>query len=102
MPKWGLTSAMREQCPYELDADLLRSAKIITDPVHGDIRLTDLERRIVDSPPFQRLRRVNQLGTTHLVCTRAPPTPAFPLPGRRSSRADAPRHRRQAARRAGR
>ena len=65
MPKWGLTSAMRDQRPYGLDPDLLAPAKVITDPVHGDIRVSELERRIVDSPPFQRLRRVKQLGTTH-------------------------------------
>jgi HD superfamily phosphohydrolase len=67
MPKWGLTSAMRDQMPYGLDPALLTPAKVITDPVHGDIPLTELERLIVDSPPFQRLRRVKQLGTTHLV-----------------------------------
>jgi HD superfamily phosphohydrolase len=67
VPKWGLTSAMRQQRPYGLAPKLLAPAKVITDPVHGDIRLSELERRIVDSPPFQRLRRVKQLGTTHLV-----------------------------------
>ncbi len=67
MPKWGLTSAMRLQQPYGLEPEALTPAKIITDPVHGDIRLCELERRIVDSPPFQRLRRVKQLGSTHLV-----------------------------------
>jgi HD superfamily phosphohydrolase len=40
---------------------------VITDPVHGDIFVTELERRIIDSPGFQRLRRVLQLGTTQLV-----------------------------------
>lgn len=58
---------MREQRPYGLDPELLTPAKIITDPVHGDIRLSEIERRIVDSPPFQRLRRVKQLGSTHLI-----------------------------------
>jgi HD superfamily phosphohydrolase len=67
MAKWGFTEAMRWLVPYGLDRDLLQPAKIITDPVHADIRLTELERRIVDSPPFQRLRRVKQLGATHLV-----------------------------------
>jgi HD superfamily phosphohydrolase len=43
------------------------TAKVITDPVHGDIFITELERRLIDSPPFQRLRRVRQLGNTHLV-----------------------------------
>ena len=67
VPKWGLTEEMRATRPYDLEAELLAPAKIITDPVHGDIRLTELERRVVDSPAFQRLRRVRQLGTTHLV-----------------------------------
>jgi HD superfamily phosphohydrolase len=58
---------MREERPYGLDPELLRPGKIITDPVQGDIRVTELERLLVDSPPFQRLRRVKQLGSTHLV-----------------------------------
>jgi HD superfamily phosphohydrolase len=58
---------MRAERPYGLDPGLLRPGKIITDPVHGDVRITELERLLVDSPPFQRLRRVKQLGTTHLV-----------------------------------
>jgi len=58
---------MRDERPYGLDPKLLAPAKIITDPIHGDIRLSEIERRIVDSPSFQRLRRVKQLGTTHLV-----------------------------------
>ncbi|VVB57536.1 Deoxyguanosinetriphosphate triphosphohydrolase-like protein [uncultured archaeon] len=40
---------------------------IIRDPVHGPIELTDLERRILDSAPMQRLRHVRQLGLAHLV-----------------------------------
>lgn len=58
---------MRDLGPYGLEPELLGPAKIITDPVHGDVRLTELERRLVDSQPFQRLRRVKQLGSTHLV-----------------------------------
>lgn len=42
-------------------------AKVIRDPVHGDVFLTDLEMSVVDSPEFQRLRRIKQLGMTHLV-----------------------------------
>lgn len=37
------------------------------DPVHGFIEVTDEERRIINSPPFQRLRNIRQLGTTYLV-----------------------------------
>ena len=36
-------------------------------PVHGFIGLTDFERRIVDSSPFQRLRRIKQLAWTDYV-----------------------------------
>ena len=40
-----------------------RSGKVFrTDPVHGDVYLTELEMRVVASRPFQRLRRVRQLG----------------------------------------
>lgn len=67
MPKWGLTKEMRATEPYGLPEEMLAPAKVVTDPVHGDIRLMEIERRIVDSPCFQRLRRVRQLGTTHLA-----------------------------------
>lgn len=67
MPKWGLTVAQRAARPWRLDDRFLQPGKTITDPVHGDIHVTELERMIIDSPPMQRLRRVRQLGTTHLV-----------------------------------
>ena len=47
--------------------DVLRPLKKITDPVHGEVYLTALEVAVLDSKPMQRLRRVRQLGTTHLV-----------------------------------
>lgn len=39
----------------------------ITDPVHKYIRLTELEREIIDTSVFQRLRRIKQLAGAHLV-----------------------------------
>ncbi|RMF90471.1 MAG: HD domain-containing protein [Methanobacteriota archaeon] len=42
-------------------------AKVIRDPVHKDIFLSELEMRLVDTPEFQRLRRIKQLGVTNLV-----------------------------------
>lgn len=42
-------------------------ATTFRDVVHGDITLTRLERAIVQTSAFQRLRRVRQLGTSYLV-----------------------------------
>ncbi len=39
----------------------------IRDPVHGTIVLDELETRIIDTPAFQRLRHIRQLGLTHLT-----------------------------------
>lgn len=67
MPKWGLDMPQQESAPWGIPADWLRPAKTITDPVHGDIHLNVLERAFLDTAPLQRLRRVRQLGATHLV-----------------------------------
>jgi HD superfamily phosphohydrolase len=40
---------------------------IFRDPIHGFIKVYDIERKIIDTSVFQRLRRIKQLGTTHLV-----------------------------------
>jgi HD superfamily phosphohydrolase len=37
------------------------------DPVHGFIEVSSDERRVIDSRPLQRLRRVRQLALTSLV-----------------------------------
>ena len=67
MRGWGLTEKQRKAEPWGLPQELLRPHKKITDPVHGDIHLTALETAVLDTTPMQRLRRVRQLGTTHLV-----------------------------------
>lgn len=47
---------------------LTRKHKIINDPVHGFIKIRgELMFEIIDSLWFQRLRRIKQLGMTHLV-----------------------------------
>jgi HD superfamily phosphohydrolase len=71
MPEWGLTRTQRRLEPWGLDESWLVPLKVVTDPVHGDLYLTRLEVELVDSPPMQRLRRVRQLGTAHLVFPQA-------------------------------
>jgi len=41
--------------------------KILRDAVHGDIELEPLEVELMDTPEFQRLRGIKQLGTAFLV-----------------------------------
>jgi HD superfamily phosphohydrolase len=40
---------------------------IIRDAVHGDLTFTEAERRVMDTPQFQRLRGIRQTGTAYLV-----------------------------------
>ena len=46
---------------------MVNAAHEIRDPIHGLIRLTDQEISIIDTPPFQRLRRIKQLALANLV-----------------------------------
>lgn len=46
---------------------LMLQHEIVRDPIHHDIWITALERAIIDTWPFQRLRHLTQLGPTQLV-----------------------------------
>ena len=39
----------------------------VRDPIHNEIILTEFDKKIVDTPQFQRLRRLKQLGATSFV-----------------------------------
>ena len=39
----------------------------ICDPIHGFIRFGEIEKKVIDSPPFQRLRSIHQMGVAYLV-----------------------------------
>ena len=39
----------------------------ITDPIHKNIKFTLLEKELIDTYIFQRLRRIRQLAGAHLV-----------------------------------
>ncbi len=67
MPKWGLNESQRRTQPWGLLDALLKPAKTITDPVAGDVYVTELELRVVDSPAMQRLKRVRQLGMSYQI-----------------------------------
>lgn len=41
--------------------------KVFNDPIHGHIEMHPLLVRIIDTPQFQRLRHIKQLGGTYLV-----------------------------------
>jgi hypothetical protein len=45
--------------------------KIICDPVHSEIPVSELEQKLVDSRSFQRLRNLKQLGLASLVYPNA-------------------------------
>jgi HD superfamily phosphohydrolase len=45
--------------------------KVIVDPIHGDIGLTKLETDLLNTPSFQRLRRIKQLGFASIVYPNA-------------------------------
>ncbi len=51
----------------EIEGLLERPYKTIREPVHEDIQITRLEAEIIDTKSFQRLRRIRQLGATHLI-----------------------------------
>ena len=41
--------------------------KVVRDAVHGDIELGPLEMELIDTPEFQRMRGIKQLGTAYLI-----------------------------------
>lgn len=44
-----------------------KKKSVLRDPVHGDVYLSEEELQVIDTPEFQRLRGVRQLGAAYLV-----------------------------------
>ncbi|NWH91973.1 SAMH1 triphosphohydrolase, partial [Aegithalos caudatus] len=54
-------------CLTQLQQQHMESMKVFNDPIHGHIELHPLLVRIIDTPQFQRLRYIKQLGGTYFV-----------------------------------
>jgi len=48
-----------------------RVDKLVVDSIHGDIHLSEVERRVIDTASFQRLRHLKQLGMAHVTYPNA-------------------------------
>ncbi|XP_053901305.1 deoxynucleoside triphosphate triphosphohydrolase SAMHD1 isoform X1 [Malaclemys terrapin pileata] len=54
-------------CLQKLDQNCADIMKVFNDPIHGHIEIHPLLVRIIDTPQFQRLRYIKQLGGTYYV-----------------------------------
>ncbi|XP_059411052.1 deoxynucleoside triphosphate triphosphohydrolase SAMHD1-like [Carassius carassius] len=67
----GAKDVKRRKIDEELQKNSLDfskdTMKIFNDPIHGNIELHPLLVKMIDTPQFQRLRYIKQLGTKHLV-----------------------------------
>ena len=63
-PSWDAPEPAARYVPQDLDDGL--SAEIFL-PIHGLVRLSPRELRVIDHPAFQRLCEIHQLGQTLLV-----------------------------------
>jgi uncharacterized protein len=58
---------LAERMSEEQARGFLVPHEVIRDPLHHDISITALERAVIDTGAFQRLRWLNQLGPTQVV-----------------------------------
>ena len=61
-----MTSSTRATTPKK-DGDKAEDGKVINDPIHGTMYFSSLIISIIDTPQFQRLRDIKQLGATPFV-----------------------------------
>jgi HD superfamily phosphohydrolase/tRNA A-37 threonylcarbamoyl transferase component Bud32 len=63
----ALAKAPPPTSPTPSRAQAQHFTEVLRDNIHGDIRLTDYEYRLIGTPEFQRLRHIRQLGLANLV-----------------------------------
>ncbi|CAK7320234.1 Deoxynucleoside triphosphate triphosphohydrolase SAMHD1 [Vulpes lagopus] len=56
-----------QACIQQLSEIHVDAMKVINDPIHGHIELHPLLIRIIDTPQFQRLRYIKQLGGSYYI-----------------------------------
>jgi len=77
---------MSEEKIDNIGLSSFKKRKILNDPVYGFVTIpSEFLFNIVEHPYFQRLRRIKQLGLTHLVY----PGASGRMPGVRAKRASA-------------
>ncbi|XP_030067486.1 deoxynucleoside triphosphate triphosphohydrolase SAMHD1 [Microcaecilia unicolor] len=54
-------------CLQKLNQTFVETMKVFNDPIHGHIELHPLLVKIIDTPQFQRLRYIKQLGGSYFV-----------------------------------
>lgn len=45
--------------------------KLVVDPIHGDVHLTECELEVIDTGSFQRLRHLKQLAMSQMAYPNA-------------------------------
>lgn len=63
----GLVPVSRHHKTHVREVRIVEPLKTFRDAVHGDIDLYEWEVKIIDTPAFQRLRGIKQLGLAHYV-----------------------------------
>lgn len=61
-----MTTSLRNQLMDRIDLENEKDT-CIYDPIHGFVEITPLMRMCIDTPEFQRLRELKQLGAVHYV-----------------------------------
>ncbi|KAJ2785643.1 hypothetical protein GGI15_001844 [Coemansia interrupta] len=60
-------SMLRRGFSHGTDSDIYSNTKYVNDPIHGYIDLSKTILQFVDTPQFQRLRHLKQLGSSYYV-----------------------------------
>ncbi|XP_022597563.1 deoxynucleoside triphosphate triphosphohydrolase SAMHD1-like [Seriola dumerili] len=63
----NLTDAKQRELGMSITEQSKEQGKVFNDPIHGHVELHPLLIKIIDTPQFQRLRNIKQLGGAYYV-----------------------------------